>query len=168
MREETSVVHSGLHPERHQGAVKPPVFHASTILSETVESSAAGARTGFWNNRALITGASVRRRPKHSRKRSPHWKVGTARSSTLGARRLRRGLARLPVRRRSPGHERPPYTADAQLRERISQTLWREHDVLRSARGALHRVPRPARNPGDLSRIARLAHFRSAGRPGDR
>ena len=37
MREETSVVHSGLHPERHHGAVNPPVFHASTILSETVE-----------------------------------------------------------------------------------------------------------------------------------
>ena len=37
MREETTVVHSGLHPERHQGAVNPPVFHASTILSETVE-----------------------------------------------------------------------------------------------------------------------------------
>ena len=37
MREETKVVHSGLHPERHQGAVNPPVFHASTILSETVE-----------------------------------------------------------------------------------------------------------------------------------
>ena len=36
MREETTVVHSGLHPERHQGAVNPPVFHASTILSETV------------------------------------------------------------------------------------------------------------------------------------
>jgi len=36
MREETSVVHSGLHPERHHGAVNPPVFHASTILSETV------------------------------------------------------------------------------------------------------------------------------------
>jgi len=36
MRQETTVVHSGLHPERHQGAVNPPVFHASTILSETV------------------------------------------------------------------------------------------------------------------------------------
>ena len=36
MREETTVVHSGLHPERHHGAVNPPVFHASTILSETV------------------------------------------------------------------------------------------------------------------------------------
>ena len=36
MREETSVVHSGLHPERHHGAVNPPVFHASTILSESV------------------------------------------------------------------------------------------------------------------------------------
>lgn len=36
MHEETNVVHSGLHPERHQGAVNPPVFHASTILSESV------------------------------------------------------------------------------------------------------------------------------------
>jgi cystathionine beta-lyase len=37
MREETTIVHSGLHPERHEGAVNPPVFHASTILSQTVE-----------------------------------------------------------------------------------------------------------------------------------
>ena len=37
MRDETTAVHSGLHPERHQGAVNPPVFHASTILSQTVE-----------------------------------------------------------------------------------------------------------------------------------
>src|SRR5574339_320351 len=36
MHEETNIVHSGLHPERHQGAVNPPVFHASTILSESV------------------------------------------------------------------------------------------------------------------------------------
>src|SRR3989475_8734073 len=36
MREETTVVHSGLHPERQHGAVNPPVFHASTILSEAV------------------------------------------------------------------------------------------------------------------------------------
>jgi cystathionine beta-lyase len=36
MREETKIVHTGLHPERHQGAVNPPVFHASTILSESV------------------------------------------------------------------------------------------------------------------------------------
>ena len=36
MREETTVVHSGLHPERQHGAVNPPVFHASTILSESV------------------------------------------------------------------------------------------------------------------------------------
>ncbi len=36
MREETRVIHSGLHPDRYQGAVNPPVFHASTILSQTV------------------------------------------------------------------------------------------------------------------------------------
>ncbi|HKW38553.1 MAG TPA: cystathionine beta-lyase [Burkholderiales bacterium] len=37
MHEETTIVHSGLHPERHHGAVNPPVYHASTILSPTVE-----------------------------------------------------------------------------------------------------------------------------------
>ena len=37
MREETKIVHSGLHPERYEGAVNPPVFHASTILSQTVD-----------------------------------------------------------------------------------------------------------------------------------
>ena len=37
MREETVIVHSGRHPEQFRGAVNTPVFHASTILSETVE-----------------------------------------------------------------------------------------------------------------------------------
>jgi cysteine-S-conjugate beta-lyase len=37
MREETTIVHSGLHPEKFEGAVNPPVFHASTILSQTVD-----------------------------------------------------------------------------------------------------------------------------------
>jgi cystathionine beta-lyase len=37
MREETVIVHSGRRPEQFRGAVNTPVFHASTILSETVE-----------------------------------------------------------------------------------------------------------------------------------
>ena len=37
MREETTVVHAGRHPEQHQGAVNPPVFHISTVLSQSVE-----------------------------------------------------------------------------------------------------------------------------------
>jgi cystathionine beta-lyase len=37
MRDETLAVHSGLHPERHHGAVNPPVYHASTIVSQSVE-----------------------------------------------------------------------------------------------------------------------------------
>src|SRR3989442_5170127 len=37
MREETPVAHPGPPPGGHPGAVTPPVFHASTILSETVE-----------------------------------------------------------------------------------------------------------------------------------
>ncbi len=86
----------------------------------------------------------------------------------LGAGRLRRRLARFPVRGRSPAHERHGLWPDAQLRQWNPQTLWREDDVFRSARRRFHRGAYPARNPGDLSRIARLAHFRSAGRPSDR
>jgi len=37
MREETTIVHAGRHPEEHQGAVNPPVFHTSTVLSQSVE-----------------------------------------------------------------------------------------------------------------------------------
>lgn len=37
MRDDTKVVHSGRHPERFEGAVNPPVFHASTILSASLE-----------------------------------------------------------------------------------------------------------------------------------
>ncbi len=37
MRDDTKVVHSGRHPERFEGAVNPPVFHASTILSGSLE-----------------------------------------------------------------------------------------------------------------------------------
>jgi cystathionine beta-lyase len=36
MRDETTVVHSGRNPEQFEGAVNPPVFHASTILSPSL------------------------------------------------------------------------------------------------------------------------------------
>ncbi|HKO88121.1 MAG TPA: cystathionine beta-lyase [Burkholderiales bacterium] len=37
MRDETTLVHAGRHPERFEGAVNPPVFHVSTILSPTLD-----------------------------------------------------------------------------------------------------------------------------------
>lgn len=37
MHDDTKVIHSGRHPERFEGAVNPPVFHASTILSQSLE-----------------------------------------------------------------------------------------------------------------------------------
>jgi cystathionine beta-lyase len=36
MHDDTKAVHAGRHPERFEGAVNPPVFHASTILSSTL------------------------------------------------------------------------------------------------------------------------------------
>jgi len=36
MRDDTKAVHAGRHPERFEGVVNPPVFHASTILSPTL------------------------------------------------------------------------------------------------------------------------------------
>jgi cysteine-S-conjugate beta-lyase len=37
MHDDTKAVHAGRHPERFEGAVNPPVFHASTILASTLE-----------------------------------------------------------------------------------------------------------------------------------
>jgi cystathionine beta-lyase len=37
VHDDTKVVHSGRHPERFEGAVNPPVFHASTILAQSLE-----------------------------------------------------------------------------------------------------------------------------------
>jgi cystathionine beta-lyase len=37
VHDDTRVVHSGRHPERFEGAVNPPVFHASTILSQSLD-----------------------------------------------------------------------------------------------------------------------------------
>lgn len=36
MRDETKVVHAGRHPEEFDGAVNPPVYHVSTVLSPTL------------------------------------------------------------------------------------------------------------------------------------
>ena len=33
MKDETRIVHAGRHPEKFEGAVNPPVFHVSTVLS---------------------------------------------------------------------------------------------------------------------------------------
>ena len=35
-RKDTLLTHLGRHPEAHHGAVNPPVYHASTILSATM------------------------------------------------------------------------------------------------------------------------------------
>lgn len=37
MKEDTKVVRAGRHPEKHLGAVNPPVFHASTVLVRTLD-----------------------------------------------------------------------------------------------------------------------------------
>src|SRR3954453_1878648 len=44
MRDETVIVHSGRHPEQYQGAVNPPVYHASTILARSTEEYLARRR----------------------------------------------------------------------------------------------------------------------------
>ncbi len=36
MHDDTKVAHLGLHPERHHGAVNPPVYHVSTVLSRSL------------------------------------------------------------------------------------------------------------------------------------
>ena len=37
MKKDTSIIHAGRHPELHQGAVNPPVYHVSTVTYPTVK-----------------------------------------------------------------------------------------------------------------------------------
>lgn len=37
MQDDTTIVHAGRNPERHDGIVNPPVYHASTVLYPTME-----------------------------------------------------------------------------------------------------------------------------------
>src|SRR5712691_6731462 len=64
MREETKIVHSGRHPERFQGAVNPPVFHASTILSESVDEYRRKRKDCCGTCPSRITAAAARRPPR--------------------------------------------------------------------------------------------------------
>lgn len=66
MKDETKVVHSGRHPERFEGVVNPPVFHASTILSPTIEDyerknklSAEGVPGTYYGRRGTSTTRSL-------------------------------------------------------------------------------------------------------------
>jgi len=36
MKTDTTIVHAGRHPEQHQGAVNPPVYHVSTVTYPTI------------------------------------------------------------------------------------------------------------------------------------
>ncbi|MBI4294437.1 MAG: cystathionine beta-lyase [Betaproteobacteria bacterium] len=66
MKDETKVVRSGRHPERFEGVVNPPVFHASTILSPTLEDyerknklSAQGVPGTYYGRRGTSTTRSL-------------------------------------------------------------------------------------------------------------
>ena len=37
MKQDTTIVKAGRHPEDHYGAINPPVYRASTILADNLE-----------------------------------------------------------------------------------------------------------------------------------
>lgn len=47
MKKDSLLVHAGRHPERHHGAVNPPVYHASTILHPSVAAMEASGKKPF-------------------------------------------------------------------------------------------------------------------------
>lgn len=47
MKKDTKLVHAGRHPEQHQGAVNPPVYHVSTVTYPTVGAMKAAERHPF-------------------------------------------------------------------------------------------------------------------------
>lgn len=47
MKKDSEIIHAGRHPERHHGAVNPPVYHASTILHASVAAMESSGKTPF-------------------------------------------------------------------------------------------------------------------------
>lgn len=47
MKKESRILHAGRHPDRFNGAVNPPVWHASTILHPSVAAMEASGKTPF-------------------------------------------------------------------------------------------------------------------------
>ncbi len=47
MKRDTRVAHAGLHPDKHQGAVNPPVYHVSTVTYDTVGEMKAAEKRPF-------------------------------------------------------------------------------------------------------------------------
>ena len=47
MKKDSQIVHAGRHPERHFGAVNPPVYHASTILHPSVAAMQSSGKKPF-------------------------------------------------------------------------------------------------------------------------
>lgn len=47
MKQDTRILHAGRHPERFDGAVNPPVYHASTILHPSVAAMEASGKKPF-------------------------------------------------------------------------------------------------------------------------
>ncbi len=47
MKQQTTLVHAGRHPEAHSGAVNPPVYHVSTVTYPTVAAMKSGEKHPF-------------------------------------------------------------------------------------------------------------------------
>jgi cystathionine beta-lyase len=65
MHDDTWLVHGGRDPRRQQGMVNPPVYHASTVLFETVAELAAAATArpciSTWNGPWPVSRAATPR-----------------------------------------------------------------------------------------------------------
>ncbi len=47
MKQQTTLIHAGRHPEQHSGAVNPPVYHVSTVTYPTVAAMKSGEKRPF-------------------------------------------------------------------------------------------------------------------------
>ena len=68
-RKDTLLTHLGRNPEAHHGAVNPPVYHASTILSTNMAEWEAKRAPGRAFRRDPLWPAWARRPPSPSKRR---------------------------------------------------------------------------------------------------
>ena len=168
-RQDTLLTHLGRNPEAQHGAINPPVYHASTILSKNIAE---------WESRPRPESAVRRRALRPVGHADDLCARGTAgedrgrlprRDRLVGAGRGHRAVAGLRQRRRPRADGRFGATARRAISaNRVLTRCGVETTYYDPLIGDGHRAADAAQYQGRLCRIARLADLRGAGHPGDR
>src|SRR5947208_16760596 len=167
-RKDTLLTHLGRNPEAQHGAINPPVYHASTILSKNIAEweNRPDPRTHFG-----VVGYGLSGTPTTFALEELLAKIeGGYRAAIVCS-----GLAAITAPLQGLLSQGDPYPdgrlrlwPGAQFLQPGADPHGRRDDLLRAADRGRHRPADAAQHEGRLCRVAGLADIRGAGRAGDR